>query len=528
MLSRYRTRQVRPACPSTATASKCAGWPAAASHTVLVGKPAKPLLPTVQLVTPATVSGCDGLAVDGSGTQGSGGRPMWFFWSVQASPGTGANLLANLTRYINASVNPPASAIGSGASTIYGSNVLRVPREYLAAPVVYQVWLSVTNFLGYTSTVTVTVTRVAQAVPLVAIQGAPYRTIPRSATLIVLSQASLSPCSSAGTLSYRWSLTSSSSDPRVFRAAPSTLAPGRLYNLTVSVTDSLGMRSNASVQVYVQRTPLVAAIAGGDRTVGQSDGFTLDARPSFDPDGSGLKYAWSCIRGGAQFGQGCGGGLSLPNTSTPAVAGGAGGLPTGSYIFTVVVSDPPTARAATVSVTITVQADRPPTISIGALAAARVNPSAKLALTSTASPSTRPHASHACLAPDAPCRLPSPDQAGGGRVGRLLRQLVPGLGVALCHWRAGRRGAVAAAADGQARRRRDGVLAAAGAARQRAGAQDQLHPPPQRRQRRRRGRGGHPDLRHRRHPHGRVSGGGARGGDGARDGVCAHGGAVGG
>jgi hypothetical protein len=53
---------------------------------------------------------------------------------------------------------------------------------------------------------------------------------------------------------------------------------GRQYNLSVNVTDNLGMSNRAGVQVLVLRSALVAVIAGGDRAVGDCGGFIGGSR----------------------------------------------------------------------------------------------------------------------------------------------------------------------------------------------------------------------------------------------------------
>lgn len=75
-------------------------------------------------------------------------------------------------------------------------------------------------------------------------------------------QASISECSSAKTLSYRWALigpsalfSSTSLDPRAFRLPANSLSAGTTYNVTVTVTDNLGQASNASTQVHQPTAP---------------------------------------------------------------------------------------------------------------------------------------------------------------------------------------------------------------------------------------------------------------------------------
>jgi hypothetical protein len=247
------------------------------------------------------------------------------------TPGTS---VANLTAFLDASVNPPLAELGK--TRRYGSSRLTLPRSLLDAPVTYRVVLSLTNFLGFTTDSSPAITtRVALSVPVVAIQGAASRTVLRTQAFSLFCAASISPCSKARTLAYTWriagpnaaSLTRellgpTNTDPRFFRVPANRLAPNGVYNISVTVRDSLGMAANASVQVLVGRSPLTAVIDGGDRTVGQAVPFSLVGSSSRDPDGTAplLAYTWGCTRGGAAYGKACG--FPLGNNATVGVPGG--------------------------------------------------------------------------------------------------------------------------------------------------------------------------------------------------------------
>ena len=95
----------------------------------------------------------------------------------------------------------------------------------------------------------------------------------------------------------------------------------------------------------------MALINGGNRTVGSADTLTVDASPSYDPDGvvTSLSYNWTCIKGGFHYGDDCG--FTFDSTaSKPSVEPTIG---TGIYIFDVVVYDS-YERSAAISATITV------------------------------------------------------------------------------------------------------------------------------------------------------------------------------
>jgi hypothetical protein len=82
--------------------------------------------------------------------------------------------------------------------------------------------------------------------------------------------------------------------------------------------DSLGNSNNATATVTVLQSALVASINGGNRSVGAGS-LLLDSSLSTDPDvsgGAGLSHAWSCIRGGAVYGQACDVTLAAASTQT--------------------------------------------------------------------------------------------------------------------------------------------------------------------------------------------------------------------
>jgi hypothetical protein len=138
----------------------------------------------------------------------------------------------------------------------------------------------------------ISIKRVSTAVPSVKIAGPSYRTTYRTVPLSLFASASLSVssmdryrvhtstcdavqslhtspstrpgsplptpflqvCSRAKSLAYIWSirgsnLASTSSDPRSFRLPANSLAPGALYNFTVTVMDTEGNSNNATTQV---------------------------------------------------------------------------------------------------------------------------------------------------------------------------------------------------------------------------------------------------------------------------------------
>ena len=142
--------------------------------------------------------------------------------------------------------------------------------------------------------------------------------------------------------------------------------------------------------------PLQGGIAGGSRTIGEDDGFTLDACASRDPDdplascdaatracGSGLALAWTCTRltdvTGAQAASVDCDGLAPPPSSQCAWDVEPGALAAGSFHFTALVSKPD-GEAISPSVVITIETGALPAVSIRIPAAQKQNPTSKMPL----------------------------------------------------------------------------------------------------------------------------------------------------
>ena len=121
-------------------------------------------------------------------------------------------------------------------------------------------------------------------------QQTPKPTFSTNAAIRALASVAVCPGEKAsGKLSYVWEcslagLSSTSVDPRYFKASAYTFTANRDYLVSVLVVDNFGYNNTAEVVVQVGTSDLVAAIDGGDRTVGISDTLTLDASFSYDPD----------------------------------------------------------------------------------------------------------------------------------------------------------------------------------------------------------------------------------------------------
>ncbi|KAH8080381.1 hypothetical protein JL720_9074 [Aureococcus anophagefferens] len=271
--------------------------------------------------------------------------------------------------------------------------------------------------------------------PGLAILGGAVQTARPAAGVRVAAVATAAACANSQTptsnaLTFSWSGSlvrdgavvalppSASLDGRVYETAD--VRAGDVFDLAVAVSD--GQRRNeAAATVTTAASALVAAIAGGDRTVDGGDAVVLDASASWDPTTPPpLAFRWDCA--GADV--------------AGAVASfAASGLAPGAAKTCAVTVSSADAREATATATI---ARRDGAAAVAAAVvgqpAARVNPSAKLVLAGDAPAGDRAWtldagvlAGGASLDAAALTRLDaaSPLRRGRARAGRVLRLHAP-------------------------------------------------------------------------------------------------------
>jgi hypothetical protein len=148
------------------------------NETIVVKQPIVPTVPAVTLSPSSySVGVCDDLTLDASSSTGSGGRSMVYNFSVSPSSG---HLVANVSEVL---------AVVNAKNNGYGSYRVSIPSEVMnkGSKMVFK--LTITNFLGYSSTSTVTVNKLEVPAPVVAIQGASSRTMYRSDALTLRANA---------------------------------------------------------------------------------------------------------------------------------------------------------------------------------------------------------------------------------------------------------------------------------------------------------------------------------------------------
>ena len=372
--------------------------------------------PIAVIQAPNEIASCPGttLTLDASHSTGGGVRPLTYTWS--ALP-TSCDNYYSISSALSAAGGVPTVVLS--ASEVDGGNT-------------FTVILKVTTFLGSTSVpVYVTVTRAAMPVPSVTIQAPPLLVIPGTSTVTVQAQAVASGCAGAPTddlgvadlvwspLNFAWShvasagnataapliLDTKSRSSRSLIVAGSSLRGGVVYTLRVEACMMMdpGVCGAYQTDLVLLVEPLFATIAGGDRTVGESDGFIIDACASRDPEDSSascamgmcsasIEFFWVCkpltansnITSAAALesvssGSACG--TSIPPSSsmcTWSVAGNS--IAPGHYAFGVRVATTPNGKSTHTSVMITIEQGALPVVTIGSLTKSKVNPSSKLTL----------------------------------------------------------------------------------------------------------------------------------------------------
>jgi hypothetical protein len=276
---------------------------------IKISAPVHPVVPSVSLNVPETISYCASLDFDLSNSQhGTVGR-SWRNFSVSVMtdpPGMPTNSLLTVIKrkyqVVSPRLTPP----------------LTVNSSYFKENVKYSFKVSLCNYLGACNSDQKTVQVIHSIVPSVSFIGDAVQTITRSNFLSVLSSVK-SPvgCSdlSLSSLTYNWTVTrlinnenslaqpllkSVSKDPSRFLLNPYSLASNRTYLITLetSIGSSLSA-AKASVRVIVAEGSIIATIRGNsNQNTRVNEVVTVDASPSYDSDSqtTSVSYAWTCIQ----------------------------------------------------------------------------------------------------------------------------------------------------------------------------------------------------------------------------------------
>ena len=331
----------------------------------VIQPPLSPSSPNVALSTASTIGSCEDIVLDPTASSGSGGR-RWskVQWIVSGS-GAPAAAAAAISTFLNSLYNTTTRS------------VVRVPKSYYVPGGSLTITLLLQNFLGASSVSSRSISILSSStIPQVKITGSSQVFIYRGNSLQLFSSASVPSCGNISSLAltYSWraysgatyvpSLVSTSLNDRVFTLPSYSLNVLTRYTVKVTVTTESGSSNSNSVLVYVGRSGVHAAIAGGSqRKVSAALSVAIDASGSYDidyPTSSNLTYSWSCYISSPVFGSPCQ--LSLCSKAVIILTPGTLSADT-TYNFTVTVVSSLDGSYSTSSVATAVVAQPLPSIS---------------------------------------------------------------------------------------------------------------------------------------------------------------------
>ena len=341
------------------TSLSCSDYNTISATTIVILSPLNPMIPSVALTGSSQFAKCANVTLDATGSIGSGGREWTsIYWQAVYTNGTSSYVLEE---YLNRQFSFTMSL---------GQRII-IP-SWIFADEVYYVTLFLTNFLGQTSSATLSfVYGVDGSIPMVKIGGSSSRTMKASSTLALYAFVELSACASVSTMSYTWTvmditttgssiaggvsttITSTSKDPWIFSSSAYTFTANKQYAIRFTgVSDVLSddgtyyLNSTTSVSVTVLSGAIHAVISGASVRYITKD-TVLDSSSSYDEDSNStmsLSHQWSCSYGsGDQFGESCDLVVGFDNVTfsmSSQILISYTALTSGiSYIFTVIVSD---------------------------------------------------------------------------------------------------------------------------------------------------------------------------------------------
>ena len=281
-----------------------------------------PTGPVIQIIGTHYTSTGNFIQFDGSASYGGAGRPFigGYRWSLQG-PTNNLNLL--LAAYISTQNGP----------------ILSISSEFLLATQTYTISLTLTNWVGLTSTDSITfyVDRQIREQIFSNVSSKIYTHADNFLSFRVYSQnpqlcngnPNISPLCAQGPNSFAWRRTSgaviasrvdtttlATSLTNTFTTPPFTLVGGRNYSISVTsisnsnpttafLVDPLLQNGPKGVgrdrfDVIVALDPLIAVISGGNaRTQSYTQTLQLYGGDSYDPNGTpsnSITYRWSCVK----------------------------------------------------------------------------------------------------------------------------------------------------------------------------------------------------------------------------------------
>jgi hypothetical protein len=271
--------------------------------------PTTPPTATALVTGPVTVGQCDAIGLNAGLSYGGAGRSLTYQWNVTRS-----------TTY--ASVTTAKWIILESWLASTNDEAITIPNSVLVAGVKFEFTLTATNWIGSTSTSSISVLKSVDNVPSVYIADSITRTVLRTSDFEALAVAALGACDDTPDTgfeaTYLWYIISDSNDdtdealilsedirtdltklyiPALTFVASSTYT----FRVKVSLLDGSGFTNTADLTVTVLPTPLIALIVGGNRLISlynttEHPYLTIDGSQSNNPDDTSevLVYTWSC------------------------------------------------------------------------------------------------------------------------------------------------------------------------------------------------------------------------------------------
>jgi hypothetical protein len=251
---------------------------------------------------PHTVIGsCDGIIFDFSASTGGAGKAMSAAWTIIPS--------TYLTKFSTDQYAEIQALLDTQTES-----PLRIPASAVPGSRTYQLQLTLTNWVGGTSTSLIYVEKSPMNIPRVITSDTSDRITLANSDFQATVQVQPSACTTADDFKYVWEqlagppikIPQSSLEGEMFFIPRDTLRPGQTYTFraTISLRPDPAIYNTADVVVRVLSSNLRAFIADGDRLFSLSGGnpLVLDASNAYDPDveskgDSALKMMWSCSVG---------------------------------------------------------------------------------------------------------------------------------------------------------------------------------------------------------------------------------------
>ncbi|PRW57206.1 receptor for egg jelly precursor [Chlorella sorokiniana] len=256
--------------------------------------PASPLTPVAAISGPASLgAGCgsssSAAAFDGSGSSQGAGRALTYTWSVVSAASKQAELAAAAAAVTGSRLVLPAQLVGQLDA---GGYVLR---------------LTVTNWLGASTSTDLTVAKAAVALPQLAILGGAAQTFSVSAGIRVQTAIELASVCTGMKVTYEWAETSGLLPQGAFNASkPNLVVKGPMPSvsggavLTFTLTATLEGAGSVTTPLTLtaQQSALMAVVAGPRGDVTDTQALVFSGTNSLDPDDASnrtpFSFRWAC------------------------------------------------------------------------------------------------------------------------------------------------------------------------------------------------------------------------------------------